>query len=220
MRIILLGGPGAGKGTQAKYIQQKFSIPQISTGEMLRAVCNEPSEQGLAIKKSMNNGELVSDETILQLVKRRIESADCVKGFLFDGFPRTMEQAHTLVNEKIHVDAVIEIDVNDDEIIRRITGRRVHQPSGRTYHVDFYPPKQPNIDDVTGEVLTQRPDDTLETVRNRLAVYHTQTAPLTKFYKQLSKSEQVNAPLYIKVNGDSSAEDTRDSIFTALENSL
>ena len=159
----------------------------------------------------------MSDEIILQLVKQRIEKSDCAKGFLFDGFPRTLDQADALVKEKVYIDTVIEIDVTDDEIIRRIGGRRVHQASGRTYHVDFYPPKEPNIDDVTGEALTQRLDDTEETIRNRLEVYHKQTSPLRQFYEQLSKSDDTNAPRYIKINGNGSAADTRDSLLSALE---
>jgi len=217
MRIILLGGPGAGKGTQATHITQKYNIPQISTGDMLRAVCKEPTEQGLAIKQAMNLGELVSDDIILQLVKQRIEKPDCANGFLFDGFPRTLAQANALVKEKVYIDTVIEIDVRDAEIIRRISGRRVHQASGRTYHIDFYPPKQPNIDDVTGEQLTQRLDDTEATIRNRLTVYHKQTSPLRQFYEQWYKSNDANAPRYIKINGNGSAADTRDSLFSALD---
>ena len=210
MRIILLGGPGAGKGTQAAYITEKLGIPQISTGDMLRAESVAPTEQGLAIKQAMNSGELVSDGIILQLVKHRIEQSDCTNGFLFDGFPRTMAQANALVEAKVHIDTVIEIDVSDDEIIKRISGRRVHQPSGRIYHIDFYPPKQENIDDVTGEQLTQRLDDTVETVRNRLAVYHEQTAPLRDFYEQWSKSDDPVAPRYVKINGDGSKMSKRD----------
>jgi len=217
MRIILLGGPGAGKGTQAKHLTEKFNIPQISTGDMLRAVCKESTEQGLAIKQAMNSGELVSDEIILQLVKRRIKESDCANGFLFDGFPRTLAQADALVKEEVFIDMVIEIDVSDDEIIRRISGRRVHQPSGRTYHVDFYPPKQPDVDDVTGEQLTQRLDDTEATIRNRLEVYHNQTSPLRQFYEQWSKSDDSNAPGYVKIDGSGSAADTRDALFSALE---
>lgn len=217
MRIILLGGPGAGKGTQASYITEKFGIPQISTGDMLRAACVEPTQQGLAIKQAMNSGELVSDDIILQLVKHRIEQSDCASGFLFDGFPRTMAQANALVEAKVKIDTVIEIVVKDDEIIKRISGRRVHQPSGRTYHIDFYPPKQANIDDVTGEQLTQRLDDTVETVRNRLSVYHEQTSPLRDFYEQWSKSDDASAPRYITINGDGSKTDARDAIFSALD---
>lgn len=217
MRIILLGGPGAGKGTQATHITKRFNIPQISTGDMLRAVCEEPTEQRMAIKQAMNSGGLVPDDVILQLVKDRIEKPDCANGFLFDGFPRTMAQADALVDAQVHIDTVIEIDVNDDEIIRRITGRRVHQASGRTYHVDFYPPKQPNKDDVTGETLTQRLDDTEETVRNRLAVYHEQTSPLRQFYTQRTNFNVFDAPRYIKINGNASAVDTKDAIFAALE---
>jgi len=220
MRIILLGGPGAGKGTQAKFITEKFSIPHISTGDMLRTVCKEPTEQGLAIKKTMKAGDLVSDDIIVQLVKQRIAKPDCAKGFLFDGFPRTITQANALVDAQVHIDMVIEIDVTDDEIIRRITGRRVHRASGRTYHVDFYPPKQPNVDDVTGEALSQRPDDSEETVRNRLAVYHKQTAPLLQFYEQRSKSNDAEAPRYVKINGDGSAAETRIAVFSVLEKGI
>jgi len=216
--MILLGGPGAGKGTQAKNINQKFNIPQISTGEMLQAVCKEPSEQGLAIKEAMNLGELVSDDIILQLVQQRIEQPDCENGFLFDGFPRTRAQANALVAENIHIDLVIEIDVKADEIIRRISGRRVHQASGRTYHVEFYPPKQPNIDDITGESLTQRSDDTEETVQKRLSLYHELTSPLRQFYEQWYKSDDANSPRFIKIDGNGSAAETRDLLFSALKN--
>lgn len=216
MRIILLGGPGAGKGTQAKYLCKEYGIPQISTGDMLRDACNSPSEEGLAIQEAMQVGGLVSDEIILKLVKQRIKNPDCVNGYLFDGFPRTIGQAKELLNSKIEIDAVIEIDVSDKEIIRRISGRRVHQASGRIYHIEFYPPKQPNVDDVTGEPLTHRSDDTKETVQKRLAVYHSQTAPLARFYKDLFEKTEYSHCRYIKVNGEGSSNATREAIFSTL----
>lgn len=217
MRIILLGGPGAGKGTQAKHLAQKFGIPTISTGDMLRAACDDSTEQSLAIKQAMSSGELVSDEIILALVQHRIKDSDCSNGFLFDGFPRTIAQAKALEEANVTVNAVIEIDVADKEIIRRISGRRVHQASGRTYHVDFYPPKHPDMDDVTGEALIQRLDDAEETVRNRLAVYHKQTSPLRDFYQQWSKADDTGKSRYIKINGNGTAIETKEAIFSALD---
>ena len=216
MRIILLGGPGAGKGTQAAYITEKYGIPQISTGDMLRAAVKAATPLGLEAKKVMDAGGLVSDDIILGLVKERIAQPDCEKGFLFDGFPRTVVQAEALKTEKIPVDAVVEIDVEDDEIIRRMSGRRVHLASGRTYHILFNPPKVEGKDDVTGEPLIQRDDDQEETVRKRLAVYHDQTEPLIDYYTKWAESGDEAAPKYVKVAGVGKVQEIRDRIFSGL----
>jgi adenylate kinase len=216
MRIILLGGPGAGKGTQAGYITEKYGIPQISTGDMLRAAVKAGTPLGLEAKKVMDTGGLVSDDIILGLVKERIAQSDCEKGFLFDGFPRTVVQAEALKTEKVPVDAVVEIDVEDDEIIRRMSGRRVHLASGRTYHVVFNPPKVEGKDDITGEPLIQRDDDKEETVRKRLAVYHEQTEPLIDYYEGWAESGDPAAPRYVKVAGVGKVEEIRDRIFGGL----
>jgi adenylate kinase len=186
MRIILLGAPGAGKGTQAEYLRETYGIPQISTGDMLRKAVQAGSELGMQVKSVMEKGGLVSDDIIIALIKDRITQSDCRNGFLFDGFPRTIPQAQALVDAGIDIDVVLEIAVPDDEIVRRLSGRRVHEKSGRTYHIDNKPPKNPGKDDITGEPLMQREDDKEQTVRNRLQVYHTQTKPLVNFYKQLS----------------------------------
>jgi adenylate kinase len=216
MRIILLGGPGAGKGTQANYIKEKFSIPQISTGDMLRAAVKAGTPLGLAAKKLMDAGALVSDDVIIGLVKERIQQPDCAHGFLFDGFPRTIPQADAMKEAGVDIDSVVEIDVADEEIIRRMSGRRVHLNSGRTYHVSFNPPKVAGKDDVTGEDLIQREDDHEETVRKRLEVYHAQTEPLVAYYSGWSAAGDARAPRYIKVQGVGSVEEIRDSIFAAL----
>ncbi len=216
MRIILLGGPGAGKGTQAGYLTEKYGIPQISTGDMLRAAVKAGTPLGLAAKKVMDAGGLVSDDIILGLVKERIAQPDCEKGFLFDGFPRTVVQAEALKTENVAVDAVVEIDVEDNEIIRRMSGRRVHLASGRTYHIHFNPPKVEGKDDATGEALIQRDDDQEETVRKRLAVYHEQTEPLIDYYTKWSKSGDAAAPRYVKVAGIGKVEEIRDRIFAGL----
>ena len=216
MRIILLGGPGAGKGTQASYITEKYGIPQISTGDMLRAAVKAGTPLGVEAKKVMDSGGLVSDDIILGLVKERVAQPDCEKGFLFDGFPRTVVQAEALKTEQIPVDAVVEIDVEDDEIIRRMSGRRVHLASGRTYHIVFNPPKAEGKDDVTGEPLIQRDDDQEETVRKRLAVYHDQTEPLIDYYNKWAASGDGAAPKYVKVAGVGKVEEIRDRIFDGL----
>jgi len=216
MRIILLGGPGAGKGTQAGYITEKYGIPQISTGDMLRAAVKAGTPLGLAAKKVMDAGGLVSDEIILGLVKERITEPDCEKGFLFDGFPRTEVQAEVLKTENVAVDAVVEIDVDDNEIIRRMSGRRVHLASGRTYHITFNPPKVEGKDDATGEALIQRDDDQEETVRKRLTVYHDQTEPLIAYYTKWAGSGNAAAPKYVKVAGIGKVEEIRDRIFAGL----
>jgi len=217
MRIILLGAPGAGKGTQAQYITEKYDIPQISTGDMLRAAVKAGSPLGLKVKEVMASGGLVSDETIIALIKERIAEPDCANGCLFDGFPRTIPQAEALKNEGVQIDFVVDIDVDDSEIIKRISGRRVHEASGRVYHVDNNPPKVAGKDDETGEPLIQRSDDQEETVAKRLEVYHAQTKPLVGYYKDLAEKEPENAPSYIYIPGVGGVEDIRDSIFKAID---
>ena len=214
MRIILLGGPGAGKGTQANFIKERYGIPQISTGDMLRAHVKAGTELGKAAKKIMDEGGLVSDDIIMGMVKERIKEDDCKNGYLFDGFPRTIPQAEAMKEAGIGIDAVVEIDVPDEEIIKRMSGRRVHLPSGRTYHVIYNPPKEEGKDDVTGEPLVQRDDDKEETVRERLRVYHEQTEPLIDFYTK--EAEQGNVK-YVKVNGVGSVEEIRDAICAGLD---
>jgi adenylate kinase len=216
MRLILLGAPGAGKGTQANWIKEKFNIPQISTGDMLRAAVKAGTPLGLAAKKIMDAGQLVSDDIIINLVKERIKEADCANGFLFDGFPRTIPQAEAMKQAGVDIDYVVEIDVPDSEIIQRMSGRRVHLPSGRTYHVVFNPPKVAGKDDVTGEDLIQRDDDREETVKKRLDVYHAQTKPLVSYYSTWAKSGEKNAPKYVKVAGVGSVDAIRDAVFKAL----
>jgi adenylate kinase len=216
VRIILLGGPGAGKGTQANYIKEHYGIPQISTGDMLRAAVKEGTPLGMEAKKIMDAGGLVSDEIILGLVKDRIAQPDCASGFLFDGFPRTLAQAEALKNDGVTIDSVVEIDVDDEEIIRRMSGRRVHPASGRTYHVVFNPPKEEGKDDATGEPLVQRDDDREETVRQRLKVYHDQTEPLIHYYSEWAAGGEGAAPRYIKIAGIGKVEEIRDRIFEAL----
>lgn len=216
MRVILLGGPGAGKGTQANYIKDKYNIPQISTGDMLRGAVKQGTPLGVAAKKVMDAGGLVSDEIILGLVKERIAQPDCSNGFLFDGFPRTIAQAEALKEQGVRIDAVVEIDVDDDEIIKRMSGRRVHLASGRTYHLVFNPPKQEGKDDVTGEDLIQRDDDQEETVRKRLAVYHEQTEPLIHYYSKWAAKGKKKSPKYIEIDGIGKVEEIRDAIFAAL----
>ena len=217
MRLILLGGPGAGKGTQANYIKEKYQIPQISTGDMLRAALKEGSELGIKAKEFMDAGQLVPDDVIIGLVKARIQEPDCEKGFLFDGFPRTIPQADAMKAAGVPIDAVVDIDVPDEEIIKRMSGRRVHLASGRTYHIVFNPPKVEGKDDVTGEALIQRDDDREETVRKRLDVYHAQTEPLIEYYKNWKNSGDAAAPTYIRIEGVGKVEQIRDSIFSALK---
>lgn len=214
MRIILLGAPGAGKGTQAHFICEQYGIPQISTGDMLRAAVKAKNELGMQVQTVMSSGELVTDDIIIELVKARISEDDCVNGFLFDGFPRTIPQAQAMVDQNVLIDVVLEISVPDDEIVRRLSGRRVHLDSGRVYHVTFNPPKVDGADDVTGEKLIQRDDDKEDTVRNRLTVYHQQTEPLVNFYTELSGSGcNINV---VKVNGVSEVNAIKEEIFKAL----
>ena len=218
MRLILLGGPGAGKGTQANFMKENYQIPQISTGDMLRAALKEGAELGLKAKEYMDAGKLVPDDVIIGLVKERIKEPDCEKGFLFDGFPRTIPQADALKEAGVPVEAVVDIDVPDAEIIKRMSGRRVHLTSGRTYHIVFNPPKEEGKDDVTGEPLIQRDDDHEETVRKLLDVYHAQTEPLIDYYKNWEKTGEFAAPKYIRIEGVGKVEAIRDQIYAALDN--
>jgi adenylate kinase len=221
MRLILLGAPGAGKGTQAQFICEKFAIPQISTGDMLRAAVKAGTELGVAAKKIMDAGGLVSDDIIIGLVKDRLTQPDCSKGYLFDGFPRTIPQAQAMKDAGVPIDYVLEIDVPFDAIIDRMGGRRVHPASGRTYHIKYNPPKVEGKDDVTGDALIQRDDDKEETVRKRLQVYDDQTRPLVEYYSswasQASAADKVKAPAYRKVSGTGSVEDITTSIFAQLK---
>lgn len=214
MRVILLGAPGAGKGTQARFITEKFGIPQISTGDMLRAAVKAGSPLGLKVKDVMASGGLVSDEIIIDLIKERIAETDCANGFLFDGFPRTIPQAEALKAAGVTIDHVLEIAVEDEEIVKRMAGRRFHQASGRTYHVEYNPPKVAGKDDVTGEELIQREDDKEETVRHRLSIYHSQTKPLVDFYQQLSAAE--GTPKYSLVPGVGTVDEITAQVFAAL----
>ena len=220
MRLILLGGPGAGKGTQANYIKEKYNIPQISTGDMLRAHVKAGSELGIKAKAIMDAGGLVSDDIIIGMVKERLKDADCQNGYLFDGFPRTIPQADAMKAAGVPIDFVVEIDVADEEIIKRMSGRRVHVGSGRTYHEMFNPPKVAGKDDLTGEDLIQRDDDHEDTVKKRLDIYHAQTEPLVKYYSEWATRGEPGAPRYVKVAGVGKVEGIRDSIFTALGTSL
>ena len=213
MRVILLGPPGAGKGTQAQFICQKFDIPQISTGDMLRAAVKAETAMGLQVKEVMASGGLVSDEIIIGIVKERITQADCANGFLFDGFPRTIPQAEALQAASVAIDVVLEISVDDEEIVDRMSGRRMHEGSGRVYHIKFNPPKREGMDDVTGEQLVQREDDQEDTVRTRLDVYHEQTKPLVGFYQGLVES---GGPGYICIEGVGSVDDISNNIAQAL----
>lgn len=216
MRLILLGAPGAGKGTQAVAITQKFGIPQISTGDMLRAAVRAGTPLGLEARKFMDAGALVPDEVIIGLVEDRIRQPDCTNGFLFDGFPRTIPQAEAMKQAGVDLDYVVEIDVDDAEIIKRLSGRRTHPASGRTYHAQFQPPRVAGKDDVTGEDLVQREDDKEETIRKRLQVYHDQTSQLVDYYSSWAARGNERAPKYRKVAGTGSVEDIRERIFAAL----
>ena len=214
MKVLLLGAPGAGKGTQAQFITSEFNIPQISTGDMLRAAIKASTPLGLEAKKIMDEGGLVRDDIIIGLVKERIAQTDCANGFLFDGFPRTLAQAEAMVASGVNLDAVVEIDVPDAAIVERMSGRRAHLPSGRTYHIKHNPPKVTGKDDITGEDLVQRDDDKEEVVKKRLSVYHEQTEVLVDFYSKLTGE---TAPRYIKVDGTQAVETVKAHIFAALK---
>jgi adenylate kinase len=217
MRLILLGPPGAGKGTQATFIKEVYEIPQISTGDMLRAAVKAGTPLGLAAKRVMDSGALVSDDIIIGLVRDRLLHADCSKGYLFDGFPRTLPQADAMKAAEVAIDYVLEIDVPDAAIIERMSGRRVHAASGRTYHVLFNPPKVAGVDDITGEPLIQREDDREETVMKRLAVYHAQTEPLVTYYAGWAATGDARAPKYRAVNGIGTVDEIRSRVLAALE---
>lgn len=217
MKVILLGAPGAGKGTQAQFMTEKYGIPQISTGDMLRAAVKAGSSLGIKVKEVMASGGLVSDETIIELIQERIKEEDCVNGFLFDGFPRTIPQAEALKKQGVEIDAVVEINVADEEIISRLSGRRVHETSGRIYHVKYNPPAVEGKDNETGDTLIQREDDTEETVRKRLGVYHSQTAPLVAYYSSWADSGKENAPRYVKVEGVGDMAQIKDQIVQGLD---
>ncbi len=217
MRVIMLGAPGAGKGTQAQFITERFDIPQISTGDMLRAAVKAESELGLQVKEIMATGGLVSDEIIIGLIKERIQQADCANGFLLDGFPRTIPQAEALKDQGIAIDYVVEIAVDDEEIVGRLSGRRVHEASGRTYHVKYDPPKVEGKDDETGEPLVQREDDKEATIRKRLEIYHNQTAPLVGYYQDWAAQDAAAAPEYLRVEGVGSLDEIRDRILDQLK---
>ena len=216
MRLILLGAPGAGKGTQAAFLCRKFGIPQISTGDMLRAAVKAGSALGIEAKKVMDSGDLVGDDIIIGLVKERLQQPDCSGGFLFDGFPRTIPQADAMKNAGVKLDAVLEIDVPDESIIERMSGRRVHPGSGRSYHLKFNPPKVAGVDDETGEPLIQRDDDLEDTVRHRLSVYQKQTRPLVAYYADWSASGDVNAPRYRKISGTGTVDEITSRALEAL----
>lgn len=218
MRIILLGCPGAGKGTQAQLISARYQIPQISTGDMLRAAIRSDSPIAAELKNIMDRGELVSDDIILQLIKERITAPDCAQGFLFDGFPRTLAQAAALRKEQIRIDHVIEIRVTDDEIIRRLGGRRIHPASGRTYHILYNPPRVADLDDITDEPLVQRDDDKESTITHRLQVYYQQTMPLLSYYENWSAQNLIDSPCFTVINGLGSVAEISQQIFSVLDN--
>lgn len=217
MRLILLGGPGAGKGTQATFLTEAFSIPQISTGDMLRAAVEAGTPLGAQAKKIMDAGKLVSDDIMIALIKERLQADDCAQGYLLDGFPRTIPQAEAMQAHNIAVDYVIEISVDDAEIIKRMSGRRAHLSSGRTYHLIYNPPQRAGFDDVTGEPLVQRDDDSEETVKKRLEVYHEQTEPLVSFYQNYAKSGHQDAPRYVKVDGIGDVDVIKARVLAALQ---
>lgn len=215
MKLILLGPPGAGKGTQARSICQQHGIPQISTGEMLRSAIAAATPLGIQVRDTLAAGELVADATVVELVKDRLTAPDCSKGFLFDGFPRTLAQAQAVEDAGIDIDAVLEIRLPDDLVLERLTGRRIHEGSGRTYHVEYDPPRRAGFDDATGEPLVQRPDDEEETVRDRLRIYHRQTRPLIRFYQRLAANGETR---YLTIDGSLGVKDVQDAVRDALSN--
>lgn len=217
MHVILLGCPGAGKGTQAKFITEKYGIPQISTGDMLRAAVKAGTELGVAAKQVMDAGKLVSDDIIIGLVKERIKQPDCKNGFLLDGFPRTLPQAEALKQANINIDVVIEIATDDEDIVKRLSGRRVHPASGRTYHAIYHPPEVADKDDITGEALIQREDDSEATIRKRLEVYHDLTKPLVNYYTAWAETCTADSPRYVEIDGHASVEEVREAIFVILD---
>lgn len=214
MRLILLGCPGAGKGTQARFIREKYHIPQISTGDMLRSAIQAGTPIGRQVKQIMDEGKLVSDEIMIQIVKERINQTDCARGFLLDGFPRTIPQAEALKENHIFIDFVVQINVPDEELIKRLSGRRIHQASGRVYHLDYNPPKSPGLDDITGEALTQRLDDHEDTIRQRLEIYHNQTEPLVNYYKKQQGT------VFIKIEGLGTVEEVSERIFKDIDSHI
>ncbi|MGY8814906.1 MAG: adenylate kinase [Gammaproteobacteria bacterium] len=218
MKLILLGPPGAGKGTQANYIKEEFNIPQISTGDILRAEVRAGTEHGKELKKIMDAGELVSDDLILEIIKTRVYEKDCKNGYLFDGFPRTVAQAEGMKANHIEMDCVVELQVNDSEIVKRMSGRRVHMQSGRSYHLLYNPPRHDGLDDETGEPLVQRDDDKEETVIKRLKIYHSQTSPLIRYYSDWSQNTSQNAPEYFQIDGSQEVEVIRNNIILLLNN--
>lgn len=216
MKIILLGMPGAGKGTQARFLTEQYNIPQISTGDMLRAAVKDGTPLGAQAKAYMDRGALVPDDIVIELVRERTARPDCFNGYIIDGFPRTIPQADALRRAGIDVDFVLDIDVSDEEILRRLGGRRVHPASGRTYHIEFNPPRVPDKDDITGELLVQRPDDSEETVSNRLATYHAQTKPLVEYYRGWAESGDARAPRYARIDGNGTVQRVRERLLAAL----
>lgn len=216
MRVILLGPPGAGKGTQAQFIKEHFKLPQVSTGDILRQAIKAESKLGKKVQSIISTGALIPDELINEIVEERISQEDCKQGFLLDGYPRTVQQAKALAMTGIKLDAIIELDVPDEELIKRLTGRRIHPESGRVYHIDFHPPTRPGKDDVTGEPLIQREDDHQETVLKRLKVYRTETQPVVNYYMKLSMGVSKDAPLFFKIDGQQSALVICDQIFNRL----
>ena len=217
MRILLLGLPGAGKGTQAQFLSARYGIPQISTGDMLRAATEAGTALGKEVKDYMDRGALVPDPHVIELVRQRVREPDAASGFIFDGFPRNIAQAEALREAGVDIDALVELKVSDEEIVRRMSGRRVHPGSGRTYHIEFNPPKVPGHDDVTGEPLVHRPDDSEATVERRIKTYHTDTKPLVQYYVDWAASGDPRAPRYVNVNGAGPVEEVRDALFAALD---
>tara|TARA_B100000508_G_C11453546_1_gene275462 strand:- start:1011 stop:1685 length:675 start_codon:yes stop_codon:yes gene_type:complete len=217
MRIILLGPPGAGKGTQAQFLSERYDIPKIATGDMLRSAIKDGSQLGIAVNKAMNEGKLIADDVMIAIVQERIAKSDCKNGFLLDGFPRTLVQAESLTKAGVKIDFVVEIRVIDEEIVRRLSGRRIHPGSGRVYHAVYSPPKKPGFDDETGELLIQREDDHEETIRRRLSIYHKETEPVISYYQDLAAQDVNHAPYYIYESGRGPIEQVRDEIIKSID---